>query len=93
MSRNDRKQHNDSSSSDDDDDDNCINLCDDHDYQVLSSIFETDNGDSVADILFSMKKDIHSIAKDIKLLTRSIHQLIQYSLMSNMNQKNPDDSD
>ena len=92
MSRNDRKQHNDSSSSDDDDDD-CINLCDDHDYQVLSSIFETDKGDSVADTLFNMRKDIHSIAKDIKLLTRSIHQLIQYSLMSNMNQQNADDSD
>ena len=53
--KNDRKHNNVSSSEDEDDD--CINLCEDHDYQVLSSIFETDNGDNVADTLYSMRKN------------------------------------
>ena len=32
-------------------DEDVIDLCDDHDYQVLSAVFETDSGRNIAEIL------------------------------------------
>lgn len=62
------------------DDEDVIDLCDDHDYQVLSAVFETDNGRNIAEILSRLQKDVH-------LLAMSVHQLIQLSLASqNMRQ-------
>ena len=52
-----------------------IDLCDDHDYQVLSAVFETDKGRNIAEILSRLQKDVH-------LLAMSVHQLIQLSLAS-----------
>jgi ribosomal protein L12E/L44/L45/RPP1/RPP2 len=56
-----------------DDDSDVIDLCDDHDYQVLSAIFETEKGKNVAEILNKIQKDLH-------LLATSVNQLIQLSL-------------
>jgi len=50
-----------------------IDLCDDHDYQVLSAVLETERGRNVAEILAKIQKDVH-------LLATSVHQLIQLSL-------------
>jgi hypothetical protein len=57
------------------DDEDVIDLCDDHDYQVLSAVFETDKGRNIAEILSRLQKDVH-------LLAMSVHQLIQLSLAS-----------
>ena len=57
------------------DDEDVIDLCDDHDYQVLSAVFETDRGRNIAEILSRLQKDVH-------LLAMSVHQLIQLSLAS-----------
>ena len=57
------------------DDEDVIDLCDDHDYQVLSAVFETDRGKNIAEILSKIQKDVH-------LLAMSVHQLIQLSLAS-----------
>ena len=57
------------------DDDEVIDLCNDHDYQVLSAVFETDSGKNIADILSRLQKDVH-------LLAMSVHQLIQLSIVS-----------
>ena len=57
------------------DDEDVIDLCDDHDYQVLSAVFETDKGRNIAEILSRLQKDVH-------LLAMSVHQLIQLSLSS-----------
>ena len=50
-----------------------IDLCDDHDYQVLSAVFETDKGKNIAEIL-------SKIQKDVNLMATSVSQLIQLSL-------------
>jgi ectoine hydroxylase-related dioxygenase (phytanoyl-CoA dioxygenase family) len=72
------------------DDEEVIDLCDDHNYQVLSAVFETESGKNVADILNKLQKDIHIIAdnsskiqKDIHLLASSISKLINMSLEQN----------
>ena len=65
-------------------DEDVIDLCDDHDYQVLSAVFETDSGRNIAEILSRLQKDVH-------ILAMSVHQLIQLSLASQRVQK--DDSD
>jgi len=57
------------------DDEDVIDLCDDHDYQVLSAVFETDKGRNIAEILSRLQKDVH-------ILAMSVHQLIQLSLAS-----------
>lgn len=57
----------------DEDDEDVIDLCDDHDYQVLSAVLETERGRNVAEILGKIQKDVH-------LLATSVHQLIQLSL-------------
>jgi ribosomal protein L12E/L44/L45/RPP1/RPP2 len=69
-----------------DDDEEVIDLCDDHDYQVLSAVFETDSGRNIADILSRLQKDVH-------LLAMSVHQLIQLSLASHSARKNNSDED
>jgi hypothetical protein len=58
-----------------------IDLCDDHDYQVLSAVFETNSGRNIAEILSRLQKDVH-------LLAMSVHQLIQLSLASHSTAKN-----
>ena len=68
------------------DDEDVIDLCDDHDYQVLSAVFETDSGKNVAEILSRLQKDVH-------LLATSVHQLIQLSLASQNVNRNQEDSD
>lgn len=65
------------------DDEDVIDLCDDHDYQVLSAVFETDRGKNIAEILDKLQKDVH-------LLAMSVHQLIQLSLASQSIQRNDD---
>jgi hypothetical protein len=59
------------------DDDDVIDLCDDPNYQVLSAVFETDEGRNVAEIL---AKYLGKIQKDVHLMATSVHQLIQLSL-------------
>lgn len=68
------------------DDEDVIDLCDDHDYQVLSAVFETDRGRNIAEILSRLQKDVH-------LLAMSVHQLIQLSLASQSVQKNDESED
>lgn len=68
------------------DDEDVIDLCDDHDYQVLSAVFETDSGKNVADILSRLQKDVH-------LLAVSVHQLIQLSLASQNVKNSKEESD
>jgi len=70
-------------------DEEVIDLCDDHDYQVLSAVFETESGKNVAEILNKLQKDIHIIAdnsskiqKDIHLLAKSVSKVIEISLQS-----------
>ena len=58
-------------------------MCDDHDYQVLSAVLETESGKNIAEILSRLQKDVHLIAM-------SIHQLIQLSLSSQRVRKNDD---
>ena len=65
------------------DNEDVIDLCDDHDYQVLSAVFETDKGRNIAEILSRLQKDVH-------LLAMSVHQLIQLSLASQSVQRNYD---
>jgi hypothetical protein len=67
-------------------DEEVIDLCDDHDYQVLSAVFETNSGRNIADILSRLQKDVH-------LLAMSVHQLIQLSLASHSTRKNNSDED
>lgn len=67
-------------------DEDVIDLCDDHDYQVLSAVFETDSGRNVAEILSRLQKDVH-------LLATSVHQLIQLSLASQQVNRNQEESD
>lgn len=54
-------------------DEDVIDLCDDHDYQVLSAVLETEKGYNLAEILSKIQKDVH-------LLATSVHQLIQLSI-------------
>lgn len=54
-------------------DEDVIDLCDDHDYQVLSAVLETESGKNVAEILSKIQKDVH-------LMATSINQLIQLSI-------------
>lgn len=68
------------------DDEDIIDLCDDHDYQVLSAVFETDRGRNIAEILSKLQKDVH-------LLAMSVHQLIQLSLASQSVRRNDDSED
>ena len=68
------------------DDEEVIDLCDDHDYQVLSAVFETESGKNVAEILSKIQKDVH-------LLAMSVHQLIQLSLASQRKDDTEDESD
>ena len=68
------------------DDEEVIDLCDDHDYQVLSAVFETEGGKNVAEILSKIQKDVH-------LLAMSVHQLIQLSLASQRKDDTEDESD
>lgn len=68
------------------DDEDVIDLCDDHDYQVLSAVFETDRGRNIAEILSRLQKDVH-------LLAMSVHQLIQLSLASQSVQRNDESED
>jgi len=68
------------------DDEDVIDLCDDHDYQVLSAVFETDKGRNIAEILSRLQKDVH-------LLAMSVHQLIQLSLASQSVRRNDDSED
>lgn len=68
------------------DDENVIDLCDDHDYQVLSAVFETDKGKNIAEILSRLQKDVH-------LLAMSVHQLIQLSLASQSIRRQESDSE
>jgi hypothetical protein len=68
------------------DEEDVIDLCDDHDYQVLSAVFETDSGRNVAEILSRLQKDVH-------LLAMSVHQLIQLSLASQRVQKNDENDE
>ena len=68
------------------DDEDVIDLCDDHDYQVLSAVFETDRGRNIAEILSRLQKDVH-------LLAMSVHQLIQLSLASQSVQRNDKSED
>jgi hypothetical protein len=63
-----------------------IDLCDDHDYQVLSAVFETNSGRNIAEILSRLQKDVH-------LLAMSVHQLIQLSLASHSTAKQDSDED
>ena len=65
------------------DEEDVIDLCDDHDYQVLSAVLETESGKNIAEILSRLQKDVHLIAM-------SIHQLIQLSLSSQRVRKNDD---
>jgi hypothetical protein len=62
-----------------------IDLCDDHDYQVLSAVFETNSGKNVADILSKIQKDVH-------LLATSVTQLIQLSLAAHQQQEEESDN-
>lgn len=55
------------------DNEELIDLCDDHDYQVLSAVFETPSGKNIADILSKLQKDVHLIAM-------SLNQVIQLAL-------------
>jgi predicted transcriptional regulator len=57
-----------------------IDLCDDHDYQVLSAVLETEKGRNVAEILSKLQKDVH-------LLATSVSQLIQLSLAAQQQQQ------
>ena len=68
------------------DDEDVIDLCDDHDYQVLSAVFETDRGRNIAEILSRLQKDVH-------LLAMSVHQLIQLSLASQSVQRKDESED
>lgn len=68
------------------DDEDVIDLCDDHDYQVLSAVFETDKGRNIAEILSRLQKDVH-------LLAMSVHQLIQLSLASQSIRREESESD
>lgn len=68
------------------DEEDVIDLCDDHDYQVLSAVFETDSGKNVAEILSRLQKDVH-------LLAMSVHQLIQLSLASQRVRKNDENDE
>jgi hypothetical protein len=68
------------------DEEDVIDLCDDHDYQVLSAVFETDGGRNVAEILSRLQKDVH-------LLAMSVHQLIQLSLASQRVRKNDENDE
>lgn len=68
------------------DEEDVIDLCDDHDYQVLSAVFETDSGRNVAEILSRLQKDVH-------LLAMSVHQLIQLSLASQRVRKNDENDE
>jgi|SaaInlStandDraft_1057018.scaffolds.fasta_scaffold10221_6 hypothetical protein len=70
-------------------DEEVIDLRDNENYQVLSSIFETESGKNIADLLSKIQKDIHNIAdnsyklqKDIHLLATSVSKLIELSLKS-----------
>lgn len=54
-------------------DEDVIDLCEDHDYQVLSAIFETEKGKNVAEILSKIQKDLH-------LLATSVYQLVQLGI-------------
>lgn len=56
-------------------DEEVIDLRDNENYQVLSSIFETESGKNIADLLSKIQKDIH-------LLTTSISKLIEISIKS-----------
>ena len=67
-------------------DDEEINLCDDHDYQVLSALFETDSGRNVADILSKIQKDLH-------ILSTSVTQLIQLSLAAHRAEQDDSEED
>jgi hypothetical protein len=69
-----------------DEEDEVIDLCDDHDYQVLSAVFETDSGKNIADILSRLQKDVH-------LLAMSVHQIIQLSLASHSVKQDESDKD
>ena len=40
------------------DDEDVIDSCDDHDYQVLSAVFETDKGRNIAEILSRLQKAV-----------------------------------
>ena len=55
------------------DDEEVIDLCDDHNYQVLSAVFETESGKNVADILNKLQKDIHIIADNSSKIQKDIH--------------------
>lgn len=63
-----------------------IDLCEDHDYQVLSAIFETDKGKNVAEILSKIQKDVH-------LLATSVSQLIQLSLAAHQTKDESEDDE
>jgi hypothetical protein len=67
-------------------DEDVIDLCDDHDYQVLSAVLETEKGRNVAEILSKIQKDVH-------LLATSIHQLIQLSLAAQQSSRHDDSDD
>ena len=69
-----------------DEEDEEIDLCEDHDYQVLSAVFETDKGRNVAEILSKIQKDVH-------LLATSVSQLIQLSLAAHRSEKDESDDD
>ena len=63
-----------------------IDLCEDHDYQVLSAIFETESGKNVAEILSKLQKDVH-------LLATSVSQLIQLSMAAQRENQEESDED
>lgn len=70
-------------------DEDVVDLYDDHDYQVLSAVFETEKGRNVAEILSKIQRDVH-------LMATSIHQLIQLSLAAQQarsQESEDDDSD
>jgi len=83
MSTNEKKTEEVSSS---DDDEDCINLCDDHDYQVLSAVFETEKGNNVAEILevltkklaentYNISEEAKSVSKNLFVIRKDIHSM------------------
>ena len=94
-------------SKDSDSEEDVIDLCDNENYQVLSALLETDNGENVAEILLKLQKDVHILAKavhqiskdvhaqskDTHLQAMSIHQLIQLSVASQQLRKGESEDD
>ena len=70
-----------------------IDLRDDHDYQVLSAVLETDDGENVAEILSKVQKDIHQMTKDVHLLASSVKKLIDYSFNKNSSENKNKNTD